>query len=358
MISMIYSPNTVLAKYLKDVIDVVRPRLELSSPKEVLFYVGTNINGVPHIGTYLVQSFAFIIAKKIQDKFRLPVRIIIGIHDNISHDSKENNGHAYHRTFQHALGSGEVNRLIKEYYSPYLEKLRIFTGVSYRVEIYSDAQNTREFRGHFLRTLDYADNIRWCTAPSSGLLQVRVPCPDCLFSERDAIHTKLIGRNKNSAVFRCLCWEHGSYDATIDLDNNTYIDLNTLYRNIVKEFIMSGSKDSMSVVIKGGDWVYSTQTIDWALGILGYKSNQTPVRIFLPQIVTAEGAKLSKSVISEGHESVKDVPGWIVDMCKFREENPDYSEKLIRLTELMLADPRNVFRSYSYKEIERLLGNI
>ena len=82
------------------------------------------------------------------------------------------------------------------------------------------------------------------------------------------------------------------------------------------------------------------------------------MRIFLPQIVTTTGAKLSKSLISEKHESVKDLPDWMIDMCRFAEDNPNYIDKLLRLAELMMTDPRHIFRSYSYKEIERLLAEI
>lgn len=357
--NLIHSPNTVLAKYLKDVIDVIQPRLKINRPKRISFYVGTNINGVPHVGTYLIQSLSFMITRKVRDKFNLPVDIVMGIHDNISYDSQEDSeGRIFHRTYHHALGSNKIKELVDTYYSSYFEGLKKATGVSYTKEIYSDKQATQDFRRLFLKTLTHADTIRWCTAPSSGFLQVRIPCSKCLYSERDAIRTKLIQHNEHSATFECFCVEHGSYKAVIDLDNNTYIDLNTLYRNIVKEFSMTEQTDTLNVIIKGGDWTYSTATIDWALGVLGDTSIQVPMRIFLPQVVTATGAKLSKSLISEKHESVEDLPEWMIDMCRFREGNPDYINKLLRLAELMITDPRHVFRSYTYKELERLLAEI
>jgi len=354
---MIHSPNTVLAKYLKDVIDIVQPRLELNNPKEICLYVGTNINGAPHIGTYLVQSFAFVIAHRIRDKFHLPVKIIFGIHDNISFDSKEDSdGNVFHRTYHHALGGDKIRKLADEYYSSYFKELERVTGIAYNIEIYSEKQATRDFREHFLKTLDYADSIRWCTAPSSGFLQIRIPCPKCLYSERDAAHTKLIKFDDQSATFQNHCIEHGLYESEITLDNKTYIDLNTLYRNIVKEFSMTKSDDVLHIAVKGGDWVYSTETVDWALGILGYTSTQAPMRMFLPQVVANTGAKFSKSFIGEGHKSMEGIPEWMIDMRKFKERDPNYLDKLLRLTEIMMLDPRHIFRSYSYQEIERILS--
>lgn len=357
--NLIHSPNTVLAKYLKDVIDIIQPRLKINKPKRISFYVGTNINGTPHIGTYLVQSLSFVIARKVRDKFNLPVDIVIGIHDNISHDSQvDSDGRTFHRTYHHALGSNRIKELIDTYYSSYFERLKEATGISYTKEIYSDIQATRHFREYFFKTLTHINAIRWCTAPSSGFLQVRTPCLNCSYSERDATSTRLIQHDEHSATFECFCMEHGSYKAVIDLDNDTYLDLNTLYRNIVKEFSMTEQKDTLNIIIKGGDWTYSTETIDWALGLLGRTSIQVPMRIFLPQVVTATGAKLSKSLISEKHESVKDLPGWMIDMRHFVEENPDHIDKLLRLTELIITNPRHLFRSYSYEEIERLLAVI
>src|SRR3990167_5016251 len=137
--NLIHSPNTVLAKYLKDVIDVIQPRLKLNKLKRISFYVGTNINGAPHIGTYLIQALSFVIARKIRDKFHLPVDITMGIHDNISYDSQEDSeGRIFHRTYHHALGSNKIKELIDTYYSSYFEGLKEATGVSYTKEIRSE----------------------------------------------------------------------------------------------------------------------------------------------------------------------------------------------------------------------------
>lgn len=109
-------------------------------------------------------------------------------------------------------------------------------------------------------------------------------------------------------------------------------------------------------MVKGGDWVFSTQPVDWALGVMGYSSIQVPMRIFTPQVVTETGAKLSKSLIREGSSTMDEVPEWIIDMGKFRDQHPDtYIGHLIWLTEQFLSHPRHMYRSYSYQEIIRIL---
>ena len=41
--SFIQSPNTVLANSLVDALDIIRPRLEINKPNEVVFSVGSQL---------------------------------------------------------------------------------------------------------------------------------------------------------------------------------------------------------------------------------------------------------------------------------------------------------------------------
>ncbi|WP_202638984.1 hypothetical protein [Bailinhaonella thermotolerans] len=60
----IISPNNVLANAMLRAVDMVRPRLQATNPDRVAFCVGTQINGAPHLGTSLVQTAAFLLAKQ------------------------------------------------------------------------------------------------------------------------------------------------------------------------------------------------------------------------------------------------------------------------------------------------------
>ena len=194
--------------------------------------------------------------------------------------------------------------------------------------------------------------------PSSGKLRVRIPCPQCFYAEKYAERTELIEFNENSATFKCMCLNHGLYEAVLQADgtDDCYLDLNTLYRNVVKESSATDYSDKLYVMVKGGDWVFSIQPVDWALGVMGYLSIQVPMRIFTPQVVTETGAKLSKSLIREGSSTMDEVPEWIIDMGKFRDQHPDtYISHLIWLTEQFLSHPRHMYWSYSYQEIIRIL---
>jgi hypothetical protein len=256
------------------------------------------------------------------------------------------------------MPADELKSLINAHYTPYFGKLQERTEVPYIWKTYTDTQASTLFRRHFLKTLEHADKIGWCVGPSSGNLRIRIPCPQCFYAEKYAERTELIRFDGNSATFKCMCLNHGLYEAELQASgvDNYYLDLNTLYRNVVKESSVTEYSDKLYIMVKGGDWAFSTQPIDWALGVMGYLSIQAPMRIFMPQIVTETGAKLSKSLIREGSNTMDEVPEWIIDMGKFREQYPDsYVGHLIWLMEQFLSHPRHMYRSYSYREVIRIL---
>lgn len=75
-----------------------------------------------------------------------------------------------------------------------------------------------------------------------------------------------------------------------------------------------------------------------------------------PQIVTDTGAKLSKSLIREGHAPLPDgAADWMLDARQWPGSLPQYAEQLLTLTETLLSDPRHFFRSYSAAEIGRMM---
>lgn len=353
----ITSPNTVIAKYMSNTVDILRPKIEIKKPKEVIFYIGTNINGVPHFATAMVHCVGFMFAKKVHEKFDIPTKIKIGIHDNISYEDKTDDENVvFHKTYFHALGGKEIQKLIKNYYEEYLNELSSKTGVKYEIETYSDVQRQPAFRRTFIKSLNKKTEIGWCVAPSKGVLQMRTPCPICQFSDRDSKRTKYIF-DKKRLIVKSLCIEHGHYESTIEIENDTYIDLSTLYRNFIKEAMTLEDSKNLYVMVKGGDWIYSTSTIDLAFGSTGSSVLDFPSRIFTPQIVTSTGAKLSKSLISSGDESMKNIPSWLLDLNEFKKHfGKNYVDKIMEFVEELFRDPRNMYRIYTVQEIVNLFS--
>lgn len=177
--ALLISPNSVLANALLRSIDLLRPRVLAARPARIEFVVGTQINGAPHLGTNLVQTAAFLLAKTARREFSIDTVVRFGALDNAPHDVvlDPETHHAYQQTYVHALGKDKVAELIERYYTALFDSLSEAADTDYTVETYTDQQATPGFRAEFLRTLEHLEGIRWWMAPSHGNVHIRIPCP-------------------------------------------------------------------------------------------------------------------------------------------------------------------------------------
>jgi ASC-1-like (ASCH) protein len=358
--SLLLSPNSILANALLRTIDILRPRVRAARPARIEFVVGTQINGAPHLGTNLVQTAAFLLAKTARREFSIDTVVRFGALDNAPHDVvlDPETHHAYQQTYFHALGKDKIGELIDTYYIAFFESLSEATDTAYEVETYTDQQATPGFRAEFLRTLERLEDIRWWMAPSHGNVHIRIPCPDCRWAEKRGDRTKLIRLDEDGATFAAACYDHGGYDSHIDpADDQPYLDLSTLYRNLVKERAFGRDPDVLHVMMKGGDWAFGCQLVDGALGALSTPAGQMPMRIFTPQVLAPTGAKLSKSLLREqGRGSLPaDVEPWMLDTTTWPGDVDNYVDSLVWLVGELLTDPKHFFRSFTVKELGRLM---
>ena len=82
-----------------------------------------------------------------------------------------------------------------------------------------------------------------------------------------------------------------------------------------------------------------------------------PVRIFTPQVLAPTGAKLSKSLLREQGRGVlpADVEPWMLDTTSWPGSVDHYVDALIWLVTELLTDPKHFFRSFTVKELGRLM---
>lgn len=352
----IISPNNVLANAMLRSVDMVRPRLQATNPDRVAFCVGTQINGAPHLGTSLVQTAAFLLAKATKRTFNVDAVVRFGALDNAPYDVRldPETHHAYQQTYAHALGDQAVSDLIEKYYRGMFDSLADATGVDYEIETYSAQQADPMFRHEFLATLGRLEQIRWPLAPSHGQVHLRLPCPQCGWAEKRAERTELLRTGSGGADFAAVCTDHGGYEVTVTADTDTYLDLATLYRNLVKERVASRDHVTMSVMVKGGDWAFGCQLVDEAFAQL--PGLAPPARIFTPMVLTDTGAKLSKSLIRDG--KVPPPPGarpWMLDVTEWPGDVDSYVDALVWLVGRMIADPKHFYRCYTTQELNRVM---
>lgn len=355
------SPNTVLANALSAVEDVLSPCLRAARPSRVTFAVGTQINGVPHLGTSLVQSLTFAAAARVRDRFGIAVDVAFGALDNAPHEivTDPASGHQYQRTYAQALGEAALVDLVGELYQPLFDALSERLAIPYSVEMYSRQQQTEQFRQTWLRAHRRIDAARWWLDPAHGTPHVRVPCPasGCGWAEKYAERTHVF-LGDGHAVVHAVCLHHGPYEIVIAPDSGGYLDLATLYRNLVKELAASADHSRLSVMVKGGDWVFGSTLVDSALTAIGLCSGQLPTRLFCPQVVTDTGAKLSKSLIRDGKASLPEGSApWMLDTRMWPGSLSEYADRLLDMADTLLSDPRHFFRAYSAGELGRLMSH-
>jgi hypothetical protein len=355
------SPNTVLANALGAVEDVLSPRVRTTRPSRITFVVGTQINGVPHLGTSLVQSLTFAAAARARDRFGIPVDVMFGALDNAPHEivTDRASGHRYQRAYAQALGEDTLAAQVDELYRPLFAALSGRLSVPYSIEMYSRQQQAEHFRLTWLRAHRRIDAARWWLDPAHGSPHVRVPCPqpDCGWAEKHAERTRVL-LGDDYAVVHAVCLHHGPYEVVIAPGSGGYLDLATLYRNLVKELAASTDRGRLSVMVKGGDWVFGSTLVDNALTAIGLTAGQLPTRLFCPQVVTDTGAKLSKSLIRDGKATLPagSAP-WMLDTRLWPGSLSEYADRLLEMAGVFLSDPRHFFRSYSAGELGRLMSN-
>lgn len=358
--SLLLSPNSVLANALLRSIDILRPRVHAARPSRIEFVVGTQINGAPHLGTNLVQTAAFLLAKIARREFSIDSRVRFSALDNAPHEVvlDPETHTAYQQTYFHALGKEAIAELIERYYRAFFVSLAEATDTEYIVETYTDQQAAPGFRAEFLRSMERLEAIRWWMAPSHGTVHIRIPCPDCGWSEKRADRTKLVHLDEDGATFTATCLDHGAYESHIDPEGDQpYLDLATLYRNLVKERVLGRDTNTMYVMMKGGDWAFGCQLVDGALRALDTPAAQMPIRVFTPQVLAPTGAKLSKSLLREQGKGAlpTDVEPWMLNTTAWPGSVDNYVDALVWLMGELLTDPKHFFRSFTVKELGRLM---
>ncbi|MBL1104793.1 hypothetical protein JK361_09330 [Streptomyces sp. 5-8] len=350
------SPVSVTVGAVEHSVDFVRPRLRARGARRVALYAGVQINGEPHLGTGVLQTAAFLLARSARDRLGVGAELRFGALDNAPYETRvcPRTGTLYTRSYHHALGPARIEELVKRFYGGLFDALTALTGVPYTVETYTRQQQSPAFREEFLASLDRWDRLRWALAPSTGHVPVSLPCPRCGWLQKSGEHTELLGTGDRWARFAAVCIDHGRYETDVRPDGRAWLGLTTLHRNLVKERL-ADRDEAMPVIVKGADWATGCRLLDEAF--LCFPGGHPPARVLTPVILSASGAKLSKSLMREGTADLSpDTPPWMLDATRWTGTTEGYAETLHRLVSLMLSDPRHFERGYTTSEVVRILA--
>ncbi|WP_051853498.1 hypothetical protein [Streptomyces sp. NRRL S-146] len=81
---------------------------------------------------------------------------------------------------------------------------------------------------------------------------------------------------RGHAPVSAVCLHHGPYTATIT-PNGGYLDLATLYWNMVKELAAFAETGVLQVMVKGTDWMPGSLLADGALQAVGLPRGNCPL---------------------------------------------------------------------------------
>ncbi|MEU4796614.1 hypothetical protein [Streptomyces sp. NPDC023327] len=351
------SPVSVTTGAVEHSVDFIRPRLLATGHDRVSLYAGVQINGAPHLGTSVMQTSAFLLARTARERFGVDVGLRFGALDNTGCETRRcpRTGTLYERSFHHALGAERIAELTRTYYGGFFDALSAATGVAYEIETYTRQQGRRDFRQEFLDSLTRMDTLRWVLAPSHGQVPLSPPCPRCGWAQKRGEHTEVLTAGPDQAELAAVCLDHGRYVVRIRAEEaaGAYIGSGTLHRNLLKERV-AAREDALAVVVKGADWAAGCRLLDEAF--LCCAGAALPVRVFTPVVLSASGAKLSKSLIRAGRaEASAGSEPWMLDASAWPGTVEEYARLLLGLVSLMLSEPRHFERGYTTLEVARLI---
>ncbi|MEU5576145.1 hypothetical protein ABZ791_03010 [Streptomyces huasconensis] len=377
------SPVSVTTGAVEHSVDFLRPRLLATGHDRVSLYAGVQINGAPHLGTSVMQTSAFLLARTARDRFGVDVTLRFGALDNSGCETRRcaRTGTLYERSFHHALGSERIEELIRTYYGGFFDALSAATGVTYEIETYTRQQSRPEFRQEFLDSLNRMDALRWVLAPTHGQVPLSPPCPQCGWAQKHGEHTEVRAVGPDRAELAAVCLDHGDYVVRVRADESdgadgaveagrgdgaggagegggaegAYLGSGTLHRNLLKERV-AAREDALAVVVKGADWAAGCRLLDEAF--LCYPGAALPARLFTPVVLSPSGAKLSKSLIRAGRaEATAGSEPWMLDAGAWPGTVEEYARLLLGLVSLMLSEPCHFERGYTTPEVARLIDS-
>jgi hypothetical protein len=333
-------------------------RAALSQASRIALHAGVRINFPPHIGTYLILAWSFLLAQRASRDFQAPCRLEIQGLDIAPIETTGTILSGLRKPLYVSASTSDRRSFLQNWYEPFLNQLSVLTGIQFGTSLYSESQQNPLFRKHFLHSLAFRSDLKWSISAFHSFLHqpdvlgIRFPCPRCGTSTFYGEQTKLGSFSPDGAEFVCSCRTHGSYPVYVSQQNDVVLDLQKVFRNIVKESAMADEPELLHLVIKGSDWIGECKFVDQGLNVLG--KNPQP-RMFLPVITTQSGVKLSKSGIHSRSACFADLPEPVTH-AHLHWQDPSSAEKLLGAAASILGSQPDSRQSVSVDQLQSLLA--
>ncbi|MEA2003789.1 MAG: hypothetical protein U9O53_02410 [archaeon] len=213
-----------------------------------------------------------------------------------------------------------------QYFEELFDRYSKLSEIGYEVISYDDFQSDSFVRKILLDIIDRESEFKHLLNPADNILKFRFRCDLCNFQEKSVkTREKIRQDGKYDVTYATDCFKHGIFESTITPDNNTFVDMNTPLRSVIRKAKLiedSREQDSLNIMVDGSDWCYITPILSQGLHLLGYGFDGFLERIFSPLVVDWSGAKFSKSIYVK-KETYKGIPQGFINYKTFLKEFGD-----------------------------------
>lgn len=330
---------------------------------EAKVYYGCQLNGKPHLGTTTGLILSFSLANRIKNNYRIPTEVVFGALENGSGEKIEKNGIIYQKMLSDTASDLEGISLAEKYmryFSDLLTNLSEPSGIPYSTEFYWELQRKPVARQTLLDLIAQEEDVVPLLNPSDDRLRIRFKCLECDYEEKHSKTLQIQEHEPHKSIrLEQHCFEHGPQTSEITPYNKSFIDTNTMVRNVMKEATIASesiSENFFPLIVKGMYWIHASSLVSNTLELLGYSFKERPERIATPMIEDWSGAKFSKSVYVKAG-SYDDLPEEFVSLEGFLKKYGDSGfRKLYEHVSSWVDDPKKFYRNYSIEYLEKIFN--
>ena len=352
----VFYPPIGIAHITNDITDLIK--YKLNNQAKIIINTSAQPNSSPHLGTITTIMCSFALAKHLKETLNIEAEVLFDELENSPAETFEIEGNLYYKDLQHSLNEDkeDLATIYMRRFKKILDKISKLSNIDYNIRKYNEFQENMFVRDSVIKIFNDKDYFTKLMFPSSNDLHIRSICPYCYLG-RKKIKQLNENHNKNSVELIEKCPYHGDYNTIIEKNNNSYIDINTQFRDLTKgvSFIEEDKlNNTLTIMLDGGDWggIWAQRIHTEGMVRLGY--NEFPIRLFAPIILDWSGAKFSKSLYLKS-DAYKNINKAFINYDNFiNVYGEEGLEKLWEEVFSWIKEPKKFFRDYSVDYFETI----
>jgi len=353
----VFYPPIGIAHITNDITDLVK--YKLNNQSKIIINTSAQPNSSPHLGTITTIMCSFALAKHLKETLGVDTEILFDELENSPAETYKINDEIFYKDLKHTINEDGID-LATNYmkrFKKIFDKISVLSNINYNIRTYNEFQKNKYVRESVIKTLNDQEYFKKLLFPSEQELHIRSICPCCGLGKK-----KIKELNEKHNDFGVELYEecpfHGKYSTTIYRDNDSYIDINTQFRDLTKgvSFIEEDKLNNfLTIMLDGGDWggLWAQRIHTEGMVRLGYTN--FPIRFFAPIILDWSGAKFSKSLYLKS-DAYKHINKAFINYDNFLKVYGEVGIELLwEEVSSWVKEPKKFFRDYSVDYFENVM---